>query len=153
LKIKSQRDFYSGLMFAAVGVGYAIGATDYPMGTSATPGPGYFPLILSVVMTILGIVVLFNSLVVDTEDGEPVGAIAWRPLLVIVFTILLFAVTLPRLGLILSIPLLIISASLAGDEFGWMGVLIASVVLTIGSYLVFIKGLGLIMPLWPTFLA
>lgn len=153
MKIKSQRDFYSGLMFAAVGIGYAIGSTHYPLGTSATPGPGYFPLILSVAMAILGAVVLINSLVIDTEDGEPVGAIAWRPLLVIVFTIVMFAVTMPRLGLILSIPLLIICASLAGDEFGWMGVLIASVVLTIGSYLVFIKGLGLIMPLWPTFLA
>ena len=54
MKIKSQRDFWSGLMFLVVGIGFAIGASDYSLGTSARPGPGYFPLILSVIMAILG---------------------------------------------------------------------------------------------------
>ena len=40
MKIKSQRDFWSGLMFVAVGVGFAWGATNYSFGTSARPGPG-----------------------------------------------------------------------------------------------------------------
>ena len=46
MKIKSQRDFFSGLMFIVAGVVFAIGATNYSMGTSAKPGAGYFPLIL-----------------------------------------------------------------------------------------------------------
>ena len=40
MKIKSQKDFWSGLMFVAVGIGFAWGATGYSFGTSARPGPG-----------------------------------------------------------------------------------------------------------------
>ena len=152
MKIKSQRDFWSGLMFLLVGAGFAMGATNYSMGTSARPGAGYFPLILSVILTILGAIVLFESLTIETEDGEPIGSIAWRPLSVIVLAIVVFAILLPRAGMFITIPILIIIVSFAGDEFGWIGVLISSVVLTAFSWLIFIKGLGLTIPLWPAFM-
>ena len=153
MNIKSQRDFWSGLMFLVVGIGFAIGATNYSMGTSARPGAGYFPLGLSVLMAILGAIVLFKSLTIETEGGDPVGKFAWRPLIVIVLAITVFGILLPRLGMVLTIPILIIITSLAGDEFRWRGVLISSVVLTAFSWLIFIAGLKLTIPLWPSFLA
>lgn len=151
MKIKSQRDFFSGLMFIAVGVVFAIGATNYSMGSSAKPGAGYFPLILSVLMAILGAIVLFKSLTIETEGGDPIGAIAWRPLIVIVVAISVFGATINSLGLILAVPLLILISSLAGDEFKWLGVVINSVVLTLFSWLIFVYGLKLTIPLWPKF--
>jgi hypothetical protein len=151
LKIKSQRDFFSGLMFIVVGVVFAIGATNYSMGSSAKPGAGYFPLILSVLMAILGAIVLFKSLTIETEGGDPIGAIAWRPLIVIVVAIAVFGATINWLGLILAVPILILISSLAGDEFKWLGVLINSVVLTLFSWLIFVYGLKLTIPLWPKF--
>lgn len=152
MKIKSERDFWSGLMFLAVGIGFAVGATNYSMGVSARPGPGYFPLMLSIILAILGAVVLFKSLTIETEGGDPIGAIAWRPLLVTVLSITMFGALLPRLGMVITVPLLIIGVSFAGDEFKWKGVLIASVVLTFFTWLIFIAGLKLIIPLWPAFL-
>lgn len=149
MKIKSQRDFFSGLMFLVVGLAFAYGATEYSMGSAARPGPGYFPMILSVIMAILGAVVIFTSLTIEVEGGDPVGEFAWRPLLVIVGSIVLFGALLPRLGMILTTPLLIIAVSFAGQEFKWPGVLISSVVLTVFCWLVFIKGLALTIPLWP----
>jgi hypothetical protein len=62
-------------------------------------------------------------------------------------------VLLPRLGMIITIPILIVIVSFAGDEFGWIGVIANSVVLTVFSWLIFIKGLGLTIPLWPMFMA
>jgi hypothetical protein len=153
LKIKSERDFWSGLMFMVVGIGFAVGATNYSMGTSARPGPGYFPLILSVILAILGAIVLFKSLTIETEGGDKIGHIAWRPLLVIVASITVFAVLLPRLGMIITIPILIVMVSFAGSEFRWRGVLIAAIVLTIFSWLIFVAGLKLTIPLWPSFIA
>jgi hypothetical protein len=153
MKIKSQRDFWSGLMFLVVGIVFAVGATNYSMGVSARPGPGYFPLMLSVIMAILGAVVLFKSLTIETADGEPVGSIAWRPLIVIVVAIAVFGVALPRLGLIVTVPILIVITSLAGDEFKWRGVLINSLVLTFFSWLIFVYGLKLTIPMWPGFIA
>ena len=152
MKIKSQRDFWSGLMFLVVGAAFAVGATNYSMGTSARPGAGYFPLILSVILTIMGAIVLFEALTIETEDGEPIGAIAWRPLIVVVLAITVFAILLPRMGMIVTVPILIIIVSFAGDEFGWIGVIVSSVVLTAFSWLIFIKGLGLTIPLLPAFM-
>jgi hypothetical protein len=52
VKIKSQRDFWSGLMFIGVGLAFAWGATNYSFGSSARPGPGYFPFGLGILMAL-----------------------------------------------------------------------------------------------------
>jgi hypothetical protein len=153
MNIKSQRDFWSGLMFLVVGAGFAIGATNYSMGTSARPGAGYFPLGLGVLTALIGAVILFKSLTIETEGGDPVGKFAWRPLMVIVLAITVFGILLPRLGMVLTVPILIIITSLAGDEFRLRDVIISSVVLTAFSWFIFIFGLKLTIPLWPSFLA
>ena len=152
MKIKSQRDFWSGLMFVAIGLGFAWGANNYSFGSSARPGPGFFPFGLGLLMAILGGVVLFKALVVETEDGEPVGRWAFRPLLIIMGSVGLFGFLLPRMGMAVSLPILILMCSLAGDEFHWKDVIVSVVVLTLGSWLIFIKGLSLVIPLWPKFI-
>jgi hypothetical protein len=151
MRIKSERDFWSGLMFVVVGIIFAVGATNYSMGSSARPGAGYFPLLLSVIMAILGAIVLFKSLTIETPGGDPIGHIAWKPLIIIVAAIAVFGVTIELLGMIASIPILIFIASLAGDEFRWREVIANAVVLTVGSWGVFIVGLKLTIPLWPWF--
>ena len=65
----------------------------------------------------------------------------------------LFGFALPWLGMIIALPLLILIASLAGDEFNLKEVIINSIILTVGSWAVFIKGLNLVIPLWPAFLS
>jgi Tripartite tricarboxylate transporter TctB family len=152
MHIKSQRDFWSGIMFLVTGAGFAIGATNYSMGTSARPGAGYFPLGLGILTTLLGAVILFKALTIETAGGDPIGKIAWRPLIVIVLAITVFGLLLPRLGMIATIPILIGITSLAGDEFHWPGVLANAVVLTVGSWAIFIWGLKLTIPLWPWFI-
>ena len=151
MKIKSQRDFWSGLMFIVVGIVFAVGATNYSMGSSARPGPGYFPLILSVIMAILGGIVLFKALTIETEGGDLIGPFAWRPLIVIVAAITVFGLALPRLGMLITVPLLIFITSMAGDEFHWKGVLVNAIVLTVGAWAIFIAGLKLTIPLYPWF--
>lgn len=151
MKIKSQRDFWSGLMFVVVGVAFAWGATEYSFGSSARPGPGYFPFGLGILLALLGSLVLFKALTLESEGGDPIGKIAWRPLLVIVASIVVFGVAIPRLGLACTLPLVITLSALAGDEFRWRDVLISSVVLTLGSWALFIWGLKLTVPLWPIY--
>jgi hypothetical protein len=160
VKIKSQQDFFSGLMFLVVGVAFAWGATKYNIGEGARMGPGYFPLMLGIVLAGLGGFIIFESLVVETEDGEPIGSWAWKPLGFIlaanfVFGILLGglpSIGLPAMGLVVAIYALTFLSSLAGDEFSVKENLILATVLAIGSYLAFIVLLKLQFPVWPTFI-
>jgi hypothetical protein len=138
-------------MFIAVGLGFAWGATNYSFGQSARPGPGYFPFGLGLLMAILGGMVLFKALTVETEDGEPIGAFAWRPLLIIIGSITLFGVLLPRAGLFISLPILVVMSASASDEFKLKEALFNAVILTVGSWAIFIYGLNLTIPLLPTF--
>jgi Tripartite tricarboxylate transporter TctB family len=158
--IKSQKDFFSGLMFTLVGAGFAWGATNYNVGTGARMGPGYFPLLLGIFLAVLGAFITFYSLVEHTEDGEPVGAFAWKPIVYILGANLIFGVLLgglpsiglPPMGLIAGIYALVIVASKAGETFDLKEVLILATVLAIGSYLAFIVALKLQMPVWPAFI-
>ena len=73
MRIKSQKDFFAGLLYFAVGVAFAWGATNYNIGDGARMGPGYFPLLLGIVLAIIGGIVMFQAMVVETLDGAPIG--------------------------------------------------------------------------------
>jgi len=160
VKIKSQKDFFSGLMFSGVGVAFAWGATTYNVGEGARMGPGYFPLMLGIVLAILGAFIIFEALVVETEDGEKIGKWAWKPLFYIIAANLAFGVLLgglpsikvPAMGMIVAIYALTIISSLAGEHFKLKDVLILATILAAGSYLAFVVLLKLQFPVWPTFI-
>jgi predicted outer membrane lipoprotein len=158
--IKSQKDFFSGLMFAIIGGAFAWGATSYSVGTGARMGPGYFPLLLGILLAILGAFTVFYSLVEHTEDGDKVGKFVWRPIVYVLGANVAFGILLaglpslgiPAMGLIVAIFALVIIASRAGDRFNLKEVLILAAVLSVGSYTAFIMLLKLQMPVWPTFI-
>jgi hypothetical protein len=160
VKIKSQKDFFSGLMFTIVGAAFALGATTYTVGNGARMGPGYFPLMLGILLAILGAVILFKALVVQTADGEKIGKWAFRPLAFVILANLLFGVMigglpsigLPAMGMIMGIYVLTIIASMADGHFKLKEVLILATILSIGSYLAFVVLLKLQFPVWPTFI-
>ena len=160
MKIKSQKDFFSGVMFSVVGIAFAWGATTYNVGDGARMGPGYFPLMLGVLMTFLGLLIMFNSLVVETEGGDRIGKWAWKPICYILGANLAFGVLLgglpsikvPAMGMIAAIYALVIIASMAGERFKLKEVLILATILAVGSYLAFIVLLKLQIPVWPTFI-
>ena len=161
MAVKSQKDFFSGLLFIAVGVAFAWGATNYKVGDAARMGPGYFPLLLGVLMAIVGLAVTFTSMTVETEDGERIGKFAWRPLFFIILSNLMFGVLLgglpsvglPYMGLVAAIIALTFIAALAGEEFKFKEVLILSIILAVSCYLTFIVALKLQFPAWPAFIA
>ena len=161
MNIKSQKDFISGLMFLVVGAAFAWGATKYSIGTGARMGPGYFPLLLGVLLAAMGAIICFTSLVVETADGEKVGGFVWRPIIYILGGNLAFGVLLgglpsiklPAMGLIAAIYGTTLIVSLAGDKFKLQEVLILATVLSVMSYLAFILLLKLQFPVWPTFIS
>ena len=160
MKIKSQKDFFSGLMFMGIGVAFAWGATTYSVGSGARMGPGYFPLYLGVLMTILGAFITFQALVIETVGSGKIGKWAWKPLFFVIMANLVFGVLLaglpsrgiPAMGLIVAIYALVFIASMAEDGWKFKATFILATVLAIGSYLAFVMALKLQFPVWPAFI-
>lgn len=157
--IKSEQDFYSGLMFAVVGLAFAIGATNYNIGTGARMGPGYFPLGLGVILTILGSIIMLKG-VMGKTTGPKLGKVALRPLACIIGANVLFGILLgglpkiglPSMGLIVAIYGLTVVASLAAEKFKPREVVILATILALLSYGAFVKLLNLQFQLWPAFI-
>jgi Tripartite tricarboxylate transporter TctB family len=104
-----------------------------------------------VILAVMGAFILFEALTIETEDGEPIGQIAWKPLAIILLSVAGFGFLLPRLGLFIALPLLVVASSRASEEFSWKGTLLNAAFLTVFSWAIFIKGLGLTIPLLPAF--
>jgi Tripartite tricarboxylate transporter TctB family len=161
VSIKSQKDVAGGLLFTVTGVAFAWGASTYQVGTAARMGPGYFPLLLGVILAIMGAVITFQGFLKGGPDGDPIGRIAWKPLGFILGANIAFgamlaglpSIGLPSFGLIVGIYALTFLASLAGEEFKFKEVTVLATILAAGSYVVFIKVLGLQFPVWPAFIA
>jgi len=146
MKVKAPRDFWAGLMFIAFGVGFAWVAQNYQMGTSVRMGPAYFPTVLGALLAILGVAVLAQSF---ASAGPPVPKFYFRPLILIVVAIVAFGILLKPLGLVLSLAILVGVGAFGGFEFKAKEVAILYVVLAIFSVWLFVKGLGLPIPVWP----
>jgi hypothetical protein len=151
MRIRNQRDFWAGMMFMAIGGIFAGFAFEYEIGSGARMGPGYFPLLLGSLLAFLGLIVAWQS----TSARAPVTKLAptgWREIILILGSVAVFGFTLPWLGMFVSVTLLILIAAFATHEFSWKATIGSIVVLLIMSYLVFVKGLELQFPVWPTFM-
>ncbi|MBX9834121.1 MAG: tripartite tricarboxylate transporter TctB family protein [Burkholderiaceae bacterium] len=160
MKIKSQKDFFAGLMFMGVGTAFAWGATTYNVGTGARMGPGYFPLMLGILLAFIGGLITFKATTVETQDGDKIGKWAWKPLFFILAANFSFGILLgglptmgiPAMGLIVGIYALTFISSLAGQEFHAKSVFVLATVLAAGSYVAFVWALKLQFPVWPSFI-
>ncbi len=158
--VKNQKDFYAGLLFCLIGSAFAWGALDYRMGSSGRMGPGYFPLLLGVMLVVLGAVMMLRAALFQVERVNAIGPWAWKPMVAIIAANLLFGVALgglprlklPALGLMAGIYLLTFVACLAGERFKFKESALLATALAALSYLAFVLLLKLQFPVWPVFL-
>ena len=152
MRIRSQKDFASGLMFILVGLSFSFVARGYSMGTAAKMGPGYFPFWLGIVLALLGALVLWGSL---SSKAEQDSLARWdiKTLLWILGAVVLFGLLLKPLGMVLSVLVLVLVSSMASHEFSWKGAILNAIILVLISMGAFVYGINLQMPVWPAFLA
>ena len=151
MKIRNQRDFGAGIMYMVIGLFFTIVATNYPMGTAAKMGPGYFPFFLGILMTILGLIVAIKALSA-TAAIEAIPKFNWRVIAQITGSVVLYGLLLPRMGFLIAVVVLVLVSASASKEFTWKGSLINAAFLVIFTYSVFVVGLKLQFPLLPVFL-
>ncbi len=147
--IRSPKDFWSGVLFALLGIGAIAVGSRYPLGSAARMGPGYFPCILGILLIFLGAIIALRGMRVP---GEPVPRWHWRPTLVVLGTVIVYGLIVATVGIAISTVFLIVAASAASHEFRFKESIVAGVLLSALAVFVFVMGLGLQLPIWPTFL-
>ena len=148
LTIRDQRAFAAGALFLAFAIFFFVTALNYPAGSAARMGPGYFPRLLAIVLTAIGLAVMLGAVRPAAERQTlqrwDIKGLAW-----ITGSVALFALLLFPLGLVGSLFVLIMVSSRASSEFTWKGALANAAVLIALCLLVFVYGLGLRLPVWP----
>jgi hypothetical protein len=160
VKLASQKDFFAGLMFTIVGIAFAIGATNFTVGNAARMGPGYFPLMLGIILACIGAAITFQSFRSKAADGDLIGRWAWRPLGFVIGANVAFGILLvglptlgvPAFGLIVAIYALVLIAGYARPNCSLKESVILATILAVGSYGAFVYALNLQFPVWPAFL-
>ena len=146
--IRNPKDFWSGLLFIAIGAAAIVLGSKYTIGSAARMGPGYFPRVLGILLIVFGSILAVRAF---RLDGSPIPPWKWRPTLVVLGSVVLFGQIVQTVGLALSTVILIVLASAASHEFRWKESLIVGVALAALSVGVFIIGLKLTLPIWPSF--
>ena len=144
LKLSNNKDVWAGMMLIAIGAAAMVIARSYPFGTALRMGPGYFPIILGVLLTLFGLFILARGL----RRGEAIaGSSSLRALIILPLSLVLFGVLMEHGGFVPAMIVLIFGSATASTELKLLEALLFSVALTALSVAVFVWGLGLPYPL------
>jgi hypothetical protein len=141
---RNPKDLWTGIIYIAFGAAAIFIARDYGLGTPRKMGPAFFPGILSIILIVIGIISLTRSFI---RPGTPVGRFTFKGLLMVTGATVLFGLIVRGAGLIIAMPVLVIVSAYASHKFSWRTSIIMAIVLTASCILIFLKGLGIPLPI------
>jgi hypothetical protein len=151
VRIRNEKDFWSGVMFVVVGLTFALFAQNYEMGTAQRMGPAYFPTILGGLLAVLGAIIGLQGLTVETTEGK-IEKFHFGPLFAVLGAVVAFGALLRPGGLIVALVALMGIASFGSHEMKFKELIPLAIGLALLVLAVFIWGLGLTIPVWPAFM-
>jgi putative tricarboxylic transport membrane protein len=145
MHIRNPRDFWAGAIYLALAAVVLSIGRNYSLGSSARMGPGYFPVALGAILAVFGMVSVGRSFL---RPGEAISAFAWRPLVLVLGSVVLFGLLLDRVGVLIALPCLVVVSALA-SRHSRINVTSVSALAGLVAFcvIVFVKGLGVPMPL------
>lgn len=141
---RNPRDFWTGIIYVAFGLTAVLIARDYGMGTTLKMGPSYFPTVLGSLLILIGIVSVARSF---TQAGAPISVFAYKGVLLVVVSTLVFGFIIRGAGLAVALPVFVIMSAYASVHFRWGPTVALAAGLTVFCILVFVKGLGVPLPI------
>lgn len=142
--IRSTRDFWSGLIYVFFGLSAILIARDYGMGTGLKMGAAYFPSVLGGLLVAIGTISMVRAFIVA---GTPIGGFAFKGFSLVIASVVIFGLIVRGAGVAVSLPLLVVVSALGSARFRWVPTLIMAAGLTVFCVFVFIKGLGVPLPI------
>ncbi|MEW2382746.1 tripartite tricarboxylate transporter TctB family protein [Micromonospora sp. NPDC047707] len=148
---RSLPDVLAGGIFVLVGGAFVVGSLSYELGTPLRMGPGYFPLVLGVILAALGLTIVGKGLVAG--EALPFGVVPWRAVAVIVVAVVFFGYSFRKLGFVPTAAVTALLSTLASRQVRLRTAVVVAAGLTVASTLIFVVGLQLRIPLWGPWLS
>ncbi|MGA0562187.1 tripartite tricarboxylate transporter TctB family protein [Ancylobacter sp. VNQ12] len=147
--VKNPRNVATGLLLIAAAALFTWQGLDLPLGRAIRMGPGYFPMILSGLLAFLGLIVLITGIALPSEHdgGIHFRHWPWRALSLVTLAVVLFGLSIRPLGLGPAMGLAVFISALASQKFNLVTGLVSAGIMVAFSWAVFIKGLGLPLPM------
>lgn len=142
--IRHPKDFWTGIIFLFIGLAAVVIGRDYTMGTAGRMGPAYFPTVLGGMLALIGLIGVIRSFL---RAGEPVGKFYIKEIVLILVAVLLFGFLVRGAGLVPAALVLVLLSAYASPKFTWGASLLLAVGLAVFAVVVFVKLLGLPMPI------
>ncbi|WP_137389861.1 tripartite tricarboxylate transporter TctB family protein [Rhodoligotrophos defluvii] len=143
---KSLRDIIAGVIFIGFGFAFAIASLGYDLGTALRMGPGFFPLALAILLMVIGGAIAAKALF--DAGAEPLGAIPWRGLLLLLAAPIMFGLTIRGLGLAPALFVTTVMSALASRRTSPPLAILLAALLTLFCVAIFIYGLGITVPVF-----
>lgn len=141
----SRRDLASGGIFVGFGAYFALEAMTYDFGTPLRMGPGFMPVVLGAILVLLGVAVIFKGFAKPKDEVPP--PVPWRGIVLVLGTIVFFAATIRGLGFIPVVLVTAFASAMASRNNNWLSAAIIAAGLCVFCLVIFVVGLGLIVPL------
>jgi uncharacterized protein YggT (Ycf19 family) len=109
-------------------------------------GPGYFPLLVGVIVAALGLAIVLKGLIAG--EVTAFGAVPWRAVAAIVAALVFFGFTVDGLGFVPASAVTALLTTLASSRVRPLRAVLVAIGLTVASTLIFVVGLQLRIPLW-----
>lgn len=142
---RAPQDIAAGILFVLVGAGALAVSWSWRTGTLAEMGSGLVPQLVSVLLLLTGLGVLARGLF---SRGEPIRIVSLRPLAVVTLGVLLFAGALERFGMVPAVVLVVALSALVPGRPRPAVLMALAVGLSIACVALFVRGLGLPVPVW-----
>lgn len=143
---KALADVLAGGVFICFGAAFAATAATYEVGTPFRMGPGFFPLILGVVLVILGVLVVGSGFVAERE--ETLTIVPWRAIILLSIAFIFFGLTIRNLGVVPALFVTILLSTFASERMSVVAGFTIAIGLTVLSVVIFIVLLQLRLPLF-----
>ncbi len=143
--IRDPKDFWSGVIFVVFGLAAVVIGRDYSMGSAGRMGPAYFPTVLGAILTLIGLIGVVRSMI---KSGSPVGRFAIREIFLVMLSVAVFGLLVRGAGLAISVILVVMVSGYASIKFKVGPYLLLGVGMAVFCVLIFVKALGLPMPMF-----
>jgi hypothetical protein len=141
--VRHPKNFWIGIIFIFFGLAAVYFGWEHNMGTAGRMGPAYFPTVLGSMLALVGLAGVIRSFI---GHGESIGKFHIRSLVIILAAVLLFGVLVRNAGLAVAAFVLIMLSAYASPKFRLGSTLLLAVGLSLFAIVLFVKLLGLPMP-------